>query len=128
NPYTSICGGGFHHRGGESRRATVLSSYYDFVVQCAHWIIRRYVPGSVPHPRRIGQGDCTAANRPSCDHLFPMRQYHFYVRTIFVRDALTGGGIQDFKANDKPHAAFENPALNTRHCWLETILARPVTR
>src|SRR5262249_60835088 len=86
------------------------------------WVFRRNTPRGIPHPGRVGDGVYAAANRPTPRDLLAVRQYQLNNPAIFSRHALAALSIQHHKANNHLHTAFEDPTLNTCHCWGKTVL------
>src|SRR5262249_29036402 len=106
----------------ESACATVFGSDDDTIIERAYRIVRRDIPGRIPHPGGVGEGVYAPANRPAARDLLAVWQYEVDSGSVFVRPALAALRMQPLKANNHLHTAFEDPTLNTCHCWGKTVL------
>src|SRR5215510_14157763 len=122
NSHAGIRGRRFLNRRCESACATVFGSDDDTIIERAYWVVWRNIPGRIPHPGGVGEGVYAAANRPAPRDLLAVRQYELNNGSIFIRHALAALSIQHLKANNHLHTAFEDPTLNTCHCWGKTVL------
>src|SRR6185503_859647 len=125
--YPTISSLGLLVRGNKRSRASVFGCNDDAIVECPERIIRRNIPGGIPHPGGVRHRRAAAADRPSTGDLLAVRQDQFNRGAVFIRHPLAAFGIEHLEAHHHAHAALEHTALNTRLRRSETVLAWPRT-